>query len=255
MKGYRTWARRYHHLKPHCKWQISFNTSKCSILHIGRNNAACDYSLNGVGLSKLDSVKDLGVIVSQDLRPREQCVNARNRANRVLGFIARSVTNKTVEVILRLYLALVRPHLDYAVQFWSPYYRMDINRLETIQRRMTKMICGIRNLSYEERLKRLNLHSLERRRVRGDLIEVYKWVKGFNKGDLSKVLIVNEQSRTRSNGFKLDKFRFKKEIGRNWFTNRVVDEWNRLSEHVVGAESISCFKKRLDKFMDASDRW
>ena len=237
------------------KWQMNFNTSKCSILHIGRNNDAFGYTLDGVRLGKLDSVRDLGVIVSQDLRPREQCISARNKANRILGFIARSVTNKTAEVILKLYLALVRPHLDYAVQFWSPYYRMDINRLETIQRRMTKMIHGMRNLSYEDRLKRLNLHSLERRRVRGDMIEVFKWIKGFNKGDVSKVLIANEQNRTRSNGFKLKKFRFKKEIGRYWFTNRVVDEWNRLNEHVVGAESISCFKSRLDKFMDNSERW
>ena len=105
-----------------------------------------------------------------------------------------------------------------------------------------------------ERLKSLNLHSLERRRIRGDLIEVYKWVKGFNKGDINKVLIVKEQGRTRNNGYKLDKFRFKKDIGKNWFTNRVVNEWNRLGEHVVSAETIDSFKRRLDKFMDDSDR-
>ena len=237
------------------KWQMAFNADKCSILHVGRNNEANDYTLNGIGLRKIASEKDLGVIVSDDLRPRKQCISARNRANRVLGFIARSVTNKTAEVILRLYLTLVRPHLDYAVQFWSPYYRMDINRLESIQRRMTKMIYNFRSLSYEERLKRLGLHSLERRRIRGDLIEVYKWIKGFNKGDISKVLIVSDQGRTRSNGYKLDKFRFNREIGRNWFTNRVVDEWNGLSGHVVGAESISSFKRRLDKFMDEDGRW
>ena len=124
-----------------------------------------------------------------------------------------------------------------------------------MQRKMTKMIHGIRNLDYIDRLKRLQLHSLERRRLRGDLIEVYKWVKGFNKGDISKVLIVNGPGRTRTNGYKLEKFRFKKEIGKNWFTNRVLDEWNRLSIHVVIAKSIGCFKNRLDKFMDSDDRW
>ena len=132
---------------------------------------------------------------------------------------------------------------------------MDINSLESVQRRMTKMIHGLRNLPYEERLRHLNLHSLERRRVRGDLIEVFKWIKGYNKGDANKVIIIKQQGRTRSNGYKLDKFRFKKEIGKNWFTNRVVDEWNKLSNHVVSAETISCFKKRLDNFMDGDDRW
>ena len=109
----------------------------------------------------------MGVQVSLDLRSRYQ-------ANRVLGFIARSIKSRSGEVILKLYFVLVRPHLDYAVQFWSLYYRMDIGLLESVQRRMTKMIEGIRNFSYERSLKLLKLHSLERRRVRGDLIEVFK---------------------------------------------------------------------------------
>ena len=117
------------------------------------------------------------MLVSQDLRPREQCISARNRANRVLGFILRSLSNRSADVILRLYLALVRLHLDYAVQCWSPYYRMTIDKLEAVQRRMTKMIQGIRNLTYKDRLKHLNLYSLERCRVRGDLIEVFIWDK------------------------------------------------------------------------------
>ena len=82
------------------------------------------------------------------------------------------------------------------------------------------------------------------------MIEVFKWVKGINKGDIDKVLIISEQDRTRSNGFKLDKFRFRREIGRNWFTNRVVDEWNKLSNFVVSAGTLESFKRRLDRFMD-----
>lgn len=83
---------------------------------------------------------------------------------------------------------------------------------------------------------------------------MYKWVKGFNKGDISKVLIVRGPGITRTNGFKLEKFKFKKEIGKNWFTNRVVDKWNRLSRHVVSENTIDCFKKRLDRFLDSDDR-
>ena len=95
-------------------------------------------------LNRSECERDLGVQVSSDLRPRKQCIEARNRANRLLGFITRSIKSRSAEVILKLYLALVRPHLDYAVQFWSPYYRMDIIQLESVQRRMTKMIEGIR---------------------------------------------------------------------------------------------------------------
>ena len=78
---------------------------------------------------------------------------------------------------------------------------------------------------------------------------------GFNKGDINKVLIVNEKVRTRTNGFKLDKFRYRKDIGNNVFTNRVVEEWNKLSKHVVSAGTVDTFKKRLDISMDEGNRW
>ena len=71
---------------------------------------------------------------------------------------------------------------------------------------------------------------------------MFKWVKSFNKGDINKVLIVKEKVRTRTNGFKLDKFRYRKNIGKNWFTNRVVEEWNKLSKHVVSAGTVDTFK-------------
>ena len=168
----------------------------------------------------------------------------------MLGFINRSVSYRNPEVILRLYLALVRPHLDYGVQFWAPYYRMDIERLEKVQRRMTKLIPNIRNLSYEDRLKSQGLHSLERRRARGDMIEVFKWVHGINVGDMSKILRFSSQMRTRNNGYKLEKIRFRKELGKHWFSNRVVDMWNELPHDVVSAGSLDSLKQQLDKHMD-----
>ena len=106
---------------------------------------------------------------------------------------------------------------------------------------MTKMIQGMRNLPYKDRLKCVNLHSLERRRARGNMIKVYKWAKGIDKGSIDQVIeISSQQGRTcSSNGYKLDKPRFRTDIGKHyWFTNRVVNDWNRLEKHVVRAESI-----------------
>lgn len=237
------------------KWQMKFNVNKCSVMSVGKGNVPVDYKLNNTSLGRSHSERDLGVQVSSNLRPREQCVMARNKANKILGFIGRCVTNRSSEVILKLYLALVRPHLDYAAQFWSPYYRKDIDSLEAVQRRMTKMIQGLRNLPYKDRLKHLSLHSLERRRARGDMIEVFKWVKEINKGSINQVLEISHQNRTRGNGYKLEKRRFRTDIGRHWFSNRVVNDWNRLSQHVVSAETLSSFKKRLDRSMDRETRW
>ena len=80
-------------------------------------------------------------------------------------------------------------------------------------------------------------------------------MKGFNKGDAGKVLTISSQDRIRNNEFKLEKYRFNKEMGRNWFTNMMVDDWNRLSQQVVSAKTIGSFKRRLDAFMDGDGRW
>ena len=143
-------------------------------MSVGKGNWQVNQALDNTTLGRSYNARYLGVQVSSDLCPKEQCFIARNRANKILGFIGRCVTNRTSEVILRLYLALVRPHLDYAVQFWSPYYRKDIDSLEAVQRRMTKMIQGLRNLPDKYKLNCLHFHSLERRRARGNIIEVYK---------------------------------------------------------------------------------
>ena len=181
-------------------------------MSVSKDNRPVDYTLNDITLGRSYSVRSLGIQVSSNLRPREQCIIARNTAKKILGFI---VINRSSEVILRLYLALIRSHLDYAAQFCSPYYKKDIGSLEAVQRRMTKMIQGLRYLPYKNRLKRLNFHSLERRR--GVLI----WVNGINKGNIDQVLEISSQDRTRGNGYKVEKLRFKTDLGRYWFTNRV----------------------------------
>ena len=112
----------------------------------------------------------------------------------------------------------------------------------------------MRDIPYERRLEMLNLHSLERRRLRGGLIEVFKWYRCYTKGDVSRILRFSNQDRTRNNGFKIEKNRYKKEIGKNWFSNRVVGEWNGLSSQVVSARTIESFKRRLDRHMDANDK-
>lgn len=112
---------------------------------------------------------------------------------------------------LRLYLALFRPHLDYTVQFLSPYQRMNNNMFESVQRWMVKMIQVLINLICNNSHERLNLHYLERRRVWGYFIKVYNWMKDIIKGDVNKVP-VREQVKTAINRFKLDKLSFKENM-------------------------------------------
>ena len=163
------------------EWNMLFNLSKCKVLHLGYNNKQTEYYMNGHKLEAVTSERDLGVIIDHTLKFSEQCVKAVNEANRTLGMIKRTFTNRSKSIIKALYTSIVRPKLEYCVQAWRPYLQKDIDQIENVQRRATKLIQGYSNKSYEERLKLLELTTLETRRTRGDLIEVFKIIKGIDR--------------------------------------------------------------------------
>ena len=136
------------------KWQMEFNTDKCKVLHIGKNNSNFAYEMQGQWLETSDRERDLGVIVSNDLKTHRQCVEA----SRMLAIINKNVSYKSKEVITKLYNSYVRPHLEYCIQAWRPYHRCDIDMLETVQRRVTKLVPSLKRLSYEDRLNALNMY-------------------------------------------------------------------------------------------------
>jgi len=141
----------------------------------------------------------------------------------MLGMINRTMVHKTRYNMVALYSAFVRPHLEYSVHFCSPYLRKDVIKLEKVQHRATKLIRVLRNKSYEDRLAELNLFSLEKRRLRGDMIEVWKIISGHENLDRSYFFELQENSITRNECNILGR-RSQTEIARNWLTYRVLNE-------------------------------
>ena len=154
------------------------------------------YQMNDGWVKSVDEERDLGVLISKDLN-FSKCVLAKNKANLMLGMISRGVSYRYAKVISKLYISCVRPHLEYFIQFWSPINVNDTALQEAVQRRTTKMIQSLRNLSYEERLKRLGMFSLKRRRLRGNLIEMFKMIHGIDKINLGKLFCIEEDGKTR----------------------------------------------------------
>lgn len=232
---------------------MNFNTQKCKVLHMGHKNSHFNYNMNGEWIESSCCEKDLGVHVDERLTFSKQCLESRNKANRMLGYIARNVSHKSKEVIKRLYNAYVRPHLEYCVQAWSPHYRKDIEMLEKVQRRATKLINGFDRLDYESRLRELDMFSLERRYKRGDMIEVYKIFNGMDDLCFEDFFELDLGGR-RGHSKKLKTKKSRLDVRRYSFSVRVVDLWNKLSEETVSSETLDCFKRLLDRDMDKM-RW
>ena len=192
-------------------WKIKLNIAKCKVIRLnGNENMVMPmYSISENGhaqaLQKTDSEKDLGIKIDSHLNFDDHIAETVNKANRILGLIRRNFKDLNNSSFCALYKALVRSHLEYGQSVWSPYKLKHIDALEAVQRRATKILPSLKNLCYAERLRKLSLPTLTYRRIRGDMIELYKIMHGIYSSDACPKLELNCLYKTRGHSYKLFK--------------------------------------------------
>ena len=207
-----------------------------------------EYKMADAVLGRTTQEKDLGVTFSGNMKVSDQCGIAASKGNQILGLIRRTITYMEKQLIVPLYKAIVRPHLEYCIQTWRPYHK-DIDKLERIQQRATKIISELRDLSYESHLLECGLTTLEIRRLRGDQIEVFKIVNDYEHIDRNLFFILIEGSRTRGHKAALVKEQCSLDTRKYSFSQRLINEWNKLSNDCVNASSVNMFKNRIDRYL------
>ena len=250
--------------------QMSFNMSKCHVMHLGRNNnnhqysmyktshtysksAGTAYKLTFYNLADVTEETDLGICIDDQLSFSDHITAKLSKANKMLHVIKNTFKNLTPEIFKKLYTTLVRPHLEYGTPIWSPHTQNDIQRIESLQRRATKIVRSIQDMPYSERLRELKLPTLEYRRTRQDLILLWNITSGNISLDLNTYCrtcpekkMLEPSLSTRTRGHEL-KYQIHHHQGaRNYFfTTRIIPLWNRLNQQTVTAPNINTFKSRL----------
>ena len=233
-------------------WLLKFNINKCKIVSYGKEKFHNDYHIldengNTHDLTRDDVEKDLGVLFTNKLNFESHINNTVNKVNRIIGLIRRKFTYIDKSLFLTLYKSLIRSNLDYGNLVYFPSTKKCKQILENAQRRATRLVPEFRGLSYLERLTELNLPSLDYRRKRFDMIQVFKIIHKIDDIDTSTFFNFADNSGTRGHCLKLAKPKAHKSLRLNSFGHRTISVWNNLPQDIVTCKTINSFKTQLDK--------
>ena len=241
------------------KMQMRSHPQKCKVMNLGTQNSGRIYTMkthdgNLYKLDSTDSERDLGVLVDHGLTFSLHIGNQVNRANRVLGAIKHTFKYMDEVTFLLLCKSLVRPHLEYASVIWSPHLKKDKDAIERVQRRATRMVTSITHLTYSERLAHLKLPTLEFRRDRADIIQLFKISQGIDHIESTRECNIcgrityqpSLSSTTRGHHMKYQ-IQHNSSLRHHIFPIRTFESWNKLTSQTISCRTVGTFKNHLAK--------
>jgi hypothetical protein len=237
-------------------WQLTLAPSKCCCLEITRsskpNNVEIDsailFKIGGQSIPFVKEIKDLGVLVDEHLSFSDHIHGVVGKAKQRIYLLFKCFVSRNVSLLMKAYVTYVLPIFDYCSPVWSPCKLSDIDLLENVQRNFTKRLQGLQDFSYEERLTRCGLVSLELRRLRKDLTLCYQIVNGLIALDFKEFFLPCTYTKTRGHRQKLKIPPITHCAARsNFFSQRVVPVWNALPENVILSDSYSKFCKSIQE--------
>ncbi len=227
---------------------MAFNAKKCKVMHLGPRNPCYEYYMEGGKLGTTVEEMDLGVKVTRNLKPTEQCSKAAGRATAVLGQLTRNFHYRDRHMFVRLYKRYVRPHLEFAVPTWAPWLAGDTATLERVQEKAVKMVTGLKGRSYEDRCVELGLERLDVRRDKQDMVEVFKQLQGENSlFTMAGTGGRNVRTRSAADAKNLRVQYARTDQRKYTFSVRVVEKWNALPTEVKHARTVKLFKSALNR--------
>ncbi len=234
------------------KWGLTLNTAKSEHITF-RNKTQVTFTIGNQDVPHVDQVRDLGIILRSDLKWSSYIEKIRSKTNSLFWLIVRTFSSGNPKLMTNLYKTYIRPLIEYNTCSWSPHLQTEVDEVESIQRRITKSICQRANInfsSYEKRLEKLQLESLKSRRVKSDLTFLYKIINGLVDVEAANILHFSHLG-----GYNLRRHTFhiyrqklhKTQIRQGFFSSRVINYWNQLTEDIVSSATLSSFKLKIKK--------
>jgi hypothetical protein len=226
-------------------WLLKFHPNKCKVMSVAnkcvdkgtKHYYLYDNDGNIIELEQSDGEKDIGELVDENLSFKKHIQNQVNKANSIMGLIRRTYTYLNEQSFKYLFQALVRPHIEYAKAVWSPFKVGDIEKIENVQRRATKQVPTLKNMEYNERLKKLKMP-----------IEVFKIINGiYDPLTTVDMFELNTTSNTRGHSKNMKIKTSRLNVIKYTFVVRIVEIWNSLPESVIPAKTVKQFEIGLDE--------